>query len=336
MIFNRLRYPIIQAPMAGGVSTANLAIAVSKNGGLGFLAAGYKTSDGLETEIKACIEADVLYGVNLFVPSQETYDETALQTYREQLEKDFSMSLPIPEWSDDEWSEKLALVEKYKVPFVSFTFGCPEKKIIERLQKIGCQIIVTVTDIDEAKIAYESAANAICVQGINAGGHRGSFLNTDSLNYEPLHELIRKVRNAVNLPIIAAGGIMSGQQIRLLLIAGASAVQLGTAFICCDESGANKVYKKALLEGQFKETALTRTFTGRLAQGLSNEFMKKYELQAPKVYPALHYMTQPIRKQALENENPQAMSLWAGTGFKMIQALPVKDLLEKLVNEASL
>lgn len=336
MIFNGLRYPIIQAPMAGGVATANLAIAVSKNGGLGFLAAGYKSSDVLETEIKACIEANVLYGVNLFVPSQETCDDSALQTYRQQLEKDFSMSLPVPKWSDDQWLEKLALVEKYKVPFVSFTFGCPEKQIIERLQKIGCQIIVTVTDIEESRISYERGANAICLQGINAGGHRGTFHNTDSLNYEPLHDLIRKVKNEVNLPIIAAGGIMTGQQIKILLIAGASAVQLGTAFICCDESGANKVYKQALLEGHFKETALTRTFTGRLAQGLSNEFMKKYELQAPKVYPALHYMTQPIRKQALENENPQAMSLWAGTGFKMIQALPVKELLEKLVKEASL
>ena len=336
MMFSELHYPIIQAPMAGGVSTAKLAIAVSKNGGLGFLAAGYKTSDVLETEMKACIEANILYGVNLFVPSNETYDEAAVQTYKKQLENDFSMSLPVQEYTDDEWFEKLSLVEKYKVPFVSFTFGCPEKQIIKRLQKIGCQIIVTVTNIEEAKVAYERSANAICVQGINAGGHRGTFQNSDSLNYEPLHELIIKVKNAVNMPIIAAGGIMTGQQIKILLLAGASAVQLGTAFICCDESGANEVYKRALIEGRFQETALTRTFTGRLARGLSNDFMKKYELQAPSVYPALHYLTQPIRKEALANENPQAMSLWAGTGFKMIQALPVKDLLEKLVAEANL
>lgn len=336
MIFSGLRYPIIQAPMAGGVSTAKLAIAVSKNGGLGFLAAGYKTSDVLETEIKACIEANVLFGVNLFVPSNEMYDEVALQTYKNQLEKDFPMTLPAPKWSDDEWFEKLDLVEKYKVPFVSFTFGCPEKQIIKRLQKIGCQIIVTVTNTEEAKIAYERAANAICVQGINAGGHRGTFQNTDSVNYEPLHQLIIKVKNAVNMPIIAAGGIMTGQQIKMLLIAGASAVQLGTAFICCDESGTNKVYKQVLIEGHFTETELTRTFTGRLARGLSNDFMKKYKQQAPKAYPALHYMTQPIRQEAIKNENPQAMSLWAGTGFKMIQPLPVKDLLEKLVKEANL
>ncbi len=336
MIFSELRYPIIQAPMAGGVSTAKLAIEVSKNGGLGFLAAGYKTSDVLENEIKACIEANVLYGVNLFVPSNEMLDEAALQAYKKQLEKDFSISLPVKEWSDDEWFEKLALVEKYKVPFVSFTFGCPEKQIIKRLHKVGCQIIVTVTNIEEARIAYERSANAICVQGINAGGHRGTFQNTNSLNFEPLHELIMKVKNAVNMPIIAAGGIMTGQQIKVLLIAGASAVQLGTAFICCNESGANEVYKRALLEGHFHKTELTKTFTGRLARGLSNEFMKKYELKAPNVYPALHYMTQPIRKQALENEDPQTMSLWAGTGFKMIRALPVKDLLGKLVEEANL
>ena len=336
MMFNELRYPIIQAPMAGGVATATLAIEVSKNGGLGFLAAGYKTSVALENEMKACIEANVLYGVNLFVPSNEKLDEVALKSYKKQLEKDFSMSLPVKEWSDDEWFEKLALVEKYKVPFVSFTFGCPEKQIIERLHKIGCKIIVTVTNIEEARIAYERSADAICVQGINAGGHRGTFQNTNSLNNEPLHELIIKVKNAVKMPIIAAGGIMTGQQIQILLIAGANAVQLGTAFICCNESGANEVYKRALIEGHFRETALTKTFTGRLARGLSNEFIKKYELQAPNVYPALHYLTQPIRKQALENKNPQAMSLWAGTGFKMIQALPVKELLEKLVKEASL
>ena len=148
-MFTQLKYPIIQAPMAGGVSTVQLAIAVSKNGGLGFLAAGYKTVEQLEEEIVACINENVLFGVNLFVPSNDPYTEEA-KHYHDTLQQEFNMELPIPADSTDFYEEKLALVKHYKVPYVSFTFGCPSTETILALQQAGIQTIVTVTSLAEA------------------------------------------------------------------------------------------------------------------------------------------------------------------------------------------
>lgn len=333
MTFKKLLYPIIQAPMAGGVATAALAIAVSNNGGLGFLAAGYKKTEALEEEIKACVAAGITFGVNLFVPANDAYDESKLYTYKEKLQQDFQLSLTIPTWTDDEWNSKLALVEHYEVPFVSFTFGCPESKIIERIQAVGCTVIVTVTDVEEAVLAQAAGADAVCLQGINAGGHRGSFNNIVVKDIPSMEQQLLEVRQAISLPIIAAGGIMNGRDIKALLALGANAVQLGTAFICCEESGANTVYKRALLDDAFTETALTRAFTGRFARGLKNDFIQNYEAHATGAYPALHYVTQPIRKRALEQENPQSMSLWAGTGFKQAQICSVQQLMKRLVDE---
>lgn len=333
MTFKNLLFPIIQAPMAGGVATSAMAIAVSRNGGLGFLAAGYKTTEALEEEIKACVAAGITYGVNLFVPANDAYDEKELYTYKEKLQQDFKLALTIPTWTDDEWIGKLALVEHYKVPFVSFTFGCPKSKVIERLQVVGCTIIITVTNVEEAILAQAAGANAVCLQGINAGGHRGSFHNIVVKDTPSMEQQLLEVRQAISLPIIAAGGIMNGRDINALLELGANAVQLGTAFICCEESGANAVYKRALLEGAFTETTLTRAFTGRFARGLKNDFIQNYEAHATDAYPTLHYVTQPIRKRALEQENPQAMSLWAGTGFKQALNCSVQQLMKRLVDE---
>jgi nitronate monooxygenase len=328
------KYPIIQAPMAGGISTAALAAAVSENGGLGFLAAGYKTTEALENEIIAMKQAGVLYGVNLFVPTQEADKLEEVNKYKARLENDWDITLELPAWSDDEWQEKLALLKHYKVPATSFTFGCPNKEIIKELQETGTYIIVTVTDSKEAWIAQQAGANAVCLQGIEAGGHRASFENTDPIDNKPLIDLLSDVLETVEIPVIVAGGIMNGEQINKFLQAGAAAVQLGTAFICCEESGANEIYKRALIERQFANTRLTRTFTGRLARGLENDFMHRYETIAPASYPTLHFLTQSIRKRALTTENPQAMSMWAGVGFKQVRALPVKELMQQLVREA--
>jgi len=331
-LFSNLKYPIIQAPMAGGIATVDLALAVSKIGGLGFLAAGYKTPEAIEEEIYKCKESGLPFGVNLFVPQNDPIDES-LYSYKERLEEDFQVPLAIPEPNDDYWTEKLELVKKYKVPYVSFTFGCPSREIIEQLKENGSAAIVTVTNLEEAKMAMGNGADAICLQGADAGGHRATFQNVDEDSNVPLTELIAIIRREIPLPMIAAGGIMNGKDIHLALSAGADAVQLGTAFLCTEESGANPIYKQALKSGEFKETALTRTFSGRLARGLKNEFMVKYESIAPRCYPAVNALTQPIRSKALKDGNPQAMSLWASTRFKEIQQGTVKDVFEKLIRE---
>lgn len=317
--------------MAGGVSTAQLAIAVSKNGGLGFLAAGYKTVEKLEEEIKACIKEEVVFGVNLFVPSNDPYTEEA-NYYHYTLQQQFNMELHIYPDSTDFYDEKLALVKHYKVPYVSFTFGCPSIHTIKDLQQSGIQTIITVTSLAEAFQAKEAGTNAICIQGIEAGGHRASFLNEDIEQEIQLAKLIEKIRREIDLPIIAAGGIMSGQHIKDLLRAGANAAQLGTAFLCAEESGANDLYKQMLVS-KSRETVMTRAFTGRLARGLENTFTNKYATLAPKCYPAVHFMTQPIRKSALENKNHENMSMWAGVNYPFIKQGTAKEIIQTLVDE---
>ena len=334
-MLKKCKYPIIQAPMAGGISTVSLARSVGENGGLGFLAAGYKTAEALEKEIIEMEQSGLLYGVNVFVPTAAV-DGQEVHTYKARLENDWGMKLEQPAWSDDELEEKLALLKQYKVPVASFTFGCPNEEIIRDLQSHGTFVIITVTEAKEALFAQQAGADAVCLQGIEAGGHRASFDNTDPKEDKPLTELLQEVRAVVQVPVIAAGGIMDGACIKNLLQAGAAAVQLGTAFICSEESGANLVYKRALIEKQFTSTKLTRAFTGRLARGLENDFIRRYDAEAPAVYPTVHFLTQSIRKNALLRENPQAMSLWAGAGFEKVRALPVKELMQQLVQEAGL
>lgn len=331
-MFSQLKYPIIQAPMAGGVSTVNLALAVSENGGLGFLAAGYKTPDEIEQEIIKCKASALPFGVNLFVPQNDLIDES-VHSYKELLEKDYDIQLPIPEPNDDYWNEKLELVIIYQIPYVSFTFSCPSKEIIEQVKDNGSYVIITVTNLQEAKIAVNHGADAICLQGVEAGGHRGTFENVDDDSQVSLIDLISTIRKEISIPIIAAGGIINGKDIHLALQAGADAVQLGTAFLCTEESGANVVYKHALQSGEFSETALTRAFTGRPARGLKNAFMAKYERFAPANYPAVNALTKPIRGKALKDQNPQDMSLWASTRFKEIKQGTVKDVFEQLTKE---
>lgn len=318
--------------MAGGVSTVELAIAVSRKGGLGFLAAGYKSPEAIEQEISVCAATSLPYGVNLFMPQCGTIDES-LHLYQTELQQDFQIQLPIREPNDDFWQEKLELVMKYKVPYVSFTFGCPSKEIIQQLKNNDSKIIVTVTNLSEATTAINNDADAICLQGIDAGGHRATFQNSDETSYLSLINLIHTIREEIAIPIIAAGGIMNGRDIHLALCAGANAVQLGTAFLCTQESGANTVYKQALQSNHFSETVLTRAFTGRLARGLKNDFICKYDKLAPAIYPAVHTLTQPIRTKALNERNPHAMSLWANTRFKEIKHGTVDEIFEQLIQE---
>lgn len=180
-MFSTLPIPIIQAPMAGGVSTPELAAAVSNAGGLGFLAGGYKTAEAMRKEIhKLRTLTDRPFGVNVFVPGDKTVDEKALERYRAVLESEaerLGASVGEPKWEDDDWAAKLDVLLEERVPVVSFTFGCPDKEVIAALQKAGSFVIVTVTAVEEAEMAVEAGANALCVQGEEAGGHRASFGN---------------------------------------------------------------------------------------------------------------------------------------------------------------
>ncbi|MEK5139972.1 nitronate monooxygenase [Priestia sp. FSL W8-0001] len=328
------KYPLVQAPMAGGVSTPKLAAAVCKAGGVGFLAGGYKTTYALKEEIEELKKQKPdVFGVNLFVPEEErNYDFKKYEQHIKRIAVTLQAEVGVPRYHDDEWQNKLVLLTNHPVPLVSFTFGCPSKDVILALQEKGTFVIVTVTTPKEAKLAAEAGADALCLQGIEAGGHRGSFDNQEEKEEDyGVLELIDLVKKQSSLPLIAAGGIMDKDDVEIVLTAGASAVQVGTAFLCCKESGANPTYKKALLNKTYKETAVTRAFTGRRARGLANAFLISLTDSAPAAYPHVHYMTQPLRKKAAEQGAVDYLSLWAGVGHNKVKSCSAQEIVVSLM-----
>ncbi|MFH9004911.1 nitronate monooxygenase [Streptomyces afghaniensis] len=333
-------HPIVQAPMAGGVSVPKLAAAVCEAGGLGFLAAGYKTADGMYEEIKQLRSLTGRpFGVNLFMPQPEYADPAAVDVYAHQLAGEaswYEAELGDPDSGrDDGYETKLAVLRDNPVPVVSFHFGAPSREVVDALHRVGTFVLVTATTPDEARAVERAGADAVIAQGVEAGGHQGTHRDlpeTDGCGIGLL-SLVAQIRESVNIPIIAAGGIMRGGQIAAVLAAGASAAQLGTAFLATAESGANALHKQALTHPLFVRTELTRAFSGRPARGLVNRFLREHGPYAPAAYPEIHHLTAPLRKAAAKAGDAQGMALWAGQGHRMARELPAGQLVEVLAGE---
>ncbi|MFD0314934.1 nitronate monooxygenase [Streptomyces flavalbus] len=335
-----LALPIVQAPMAGGVSVPRLAAAVSEAGGLGFLAAGYKTADGMYQEIKQLRSlTQHPFGVNLFMPQPEYAEAAAVDVYAHQLAGEavwYETELGDPDSGrDDGYETKLAVLLDNPVPVVSFHFGVPAPDVLAALRRAGTVTLVTATTVDEAVAVEQAGADAVIVQGVEAGGHQGTHRDLPERDGAGigLLSLLAQVREAVSVPLVAAGGIMRGSQIAAVLGAGASAAQLGTAFLATDESGAHAVHKEALTNPLFVRTELTRAFSGRPARGLVNRFLREHGPYAPAAYPEVHHLTSPLRKAAARAGDAQGMALWAGQGHRMARQLPAGQLVEVLAAE---
>jgi nitronate monooxygenase len=335
-----LTHPIVQAPMAGGVSVPQLAAAVSEAGGLGFLAAGYKTADGLYQEIKQLRGLTARpFGVNVFVPQSDHADPAAVEVYAEQLAGEatwYETELGYPcSGGDDGYDAKLAVLLDDPVPAVSFHFGVPAPDVLRSLRRQGTFTLVTATTAEEALAVRDAGADAVIVQGVEAGGHQGTHRDRreDDGSGIGLLSLVAQVRETVDIPVVAAGGIMRGSQIAAALAAGASAAQLGTAFLATPESGAHPLHKQALTDPHFVRTELTRAFSGRPARGLVNRFMREHGPYAPAAYPEIHHLTSPLRKAAAQVGDVQGMALWAGQGHRLARELPAGRLVEVLVEE---
>ncbi|TWV35567.1 nitronate monooxygenase [Streptomyces misionensis] len=335
-----LLHPIVQAPMAGGVSGPELAAAVSEAGGLGFLAAGYKTADGMYQEIKRLRGlTDRPFGVNVFMPQPEHAESGAVEVYAHQLAGEaawYETELGDPDSGrDDGYDAKLAVLLDDPVPVVSFHFGVPGREVLERLHRAGTRTLVTATTVEEALAVEAAGAGAVIAQGVEAGGHQGT--HRDVAEHDGtgigLLSLVTQIREAVGIPVVAAGGIMRGAQIAAVLAAGASAAQLGTAFLATPESGAPDVHKEALTNPLFARTELTRAFSGRPARGLVNRFLREHGPYAPAAYPEVHHLTSPLRKAAAKAKDAQGMALWAGQGHRLARDLPAGRLVEVLAAE---
>jgi len=333
-----VRVPVIQAPMGGGPSSPALAAAVSEAGGLGFLAAGYKQPDEVRAEVARTRElTDASFGVNVFVPGEDPGDDPRLDEYLRELERvadDLGVTLGDSTWNDDHWDAKVALLVDDPVPVVSFAFGCPSRDVVAALQGAGSRVVVTVTDVEEARLATERGVDALCAQGIEAGAHRGGFDDDPGRDVHPLSDLLPAVVAATSLPVIAAGGLMDGSDLARVLSVGAVAGQLGTAFLLSPESAANDTYKRALADPSFAHTNLTRAFSGRRARGLVNRFMDDHP-DAPAGYPQVNGATRPLRAEAAQRGDPQYLSLWAGTGVRRTQALPAAEIVAHIADGLS-
>jgi nitronate monooxygenase len=306
--------------MAGGPSTPDLTAAVSAAGGFGYVAAGYLSPDALRTVLdrtRALTAAPI--GVNVFVPGPRDVDDDAIAAYATALQPEaerLGVALGEPRWDDDAYEAKLALLAGAGVHTVSFTFGCPAPDAISRLHSADVRVAVTVTSADEALTAAGAGADSLVVQGAEAGGHQGTFV-AGALNRTPLLEALTAVRGAVDLPLVAAGGIMSGSDAAAALDAGAATVQLGTALLCTPQAGTSAPYRRALLDHRYPDTVITRAFSGRWARGLANRFAREHA-DAPNGYPQVHHLTRPLRAAAARADDPDVPNLWAGTGWRAV------------------
>ena len=333
-ILRELRHPIVLAPLAGGPSTPELAAAVCEAGALGFLGAGYLTADRMRADIGALRELTAApFGVNVFVPGSRDVDAEAVHAYVERLRARYGPEVGEPRFDDDDWDAKLRALAVEKVAVVSFTFGCPAPEVISTLRDVGSEVWVTVTDVGEARQAQAAGTDALVLQGIEAGGHRASFVDRDDAEGLGVLPLLRLVVRESPLPLIAAGGIADGAGVASVLAAGADAAQLGTAFLRAPEAGTNPAYKVALATET--PTALTRAFTGRLARGLVNRFLLEHSAAAPSAYPHIHYATAPIRAAARKREDADGFNLWAGQAHALAEERPAAEIVEKLAAEGS-
>jgi nitronate monooxygenase len=332
---SELEHPIVQAPLGGGPSTPALAAAVSEAGGLGFLAAGYRTPDAVREDLAEVRRlASRPFGLNIFVPGSASADTAALKGYADALRDEaerLGVELGEPHYDDDGFEDKLALARDERVPVVAFTFGCPHTAVLSSLQEAGCAVWVTVTTPDEAVAAASAGADALVVQGVEAGGHRGSF-DPAAPGDIGLLGLLQLVRAVTDLPLVATGGIATGRGVAAVLAGGAAAAQLGTAFMLTPEAATSRAHREALRGAT--RTALTRAFTGRSARGIENRFMREHEHEAPLGYPEVHHLTAPLRAAAREAGDADAFHLWAGQAHTLAAELPAGDLVRRLAADA--
>lgn len=339
-LLSQLKFPIIQGPMAGGPTTPQLVAAVSNAGGLGSLACSLLAPDAISAQVRQ-IRAltDRPFLLNLFVlgtPSPGAEEvERAAELLRPAWESLGWSALPMPATWCQDFSAQFDTVLEMRPAAASFTFDILTATQVERLHDAGIAVIGTVTTVDEA-LAWETVgADAVVASGIEAGGHRGTFIGRQEDATLGGRVLWPQVARAVQIPVIAAGGIMTGIDINEALSVGAQAVQMGTAFLVCDESGIHPAYKKRLLTAGDTPTRLTRAFSGRYARGIENHFMKQMqgvETQLP-AYPVQNALTAPIRAAAAEKGDTELMSLWAGTEVRRARPMAAAKLMQTLAAE---
>ncbi|MBO0600797.1 nitronate monooxygenase [Sporosarcina sp. E16_3] len=331
-ILLELKHPIIQAPMAG-VTTPEFVATSAEAGILGSIGAGYLSANETRQFIRDVKErTKKSFAVNLFVPERVEVDPLYLRQAYEALQP-IGKQLGLPFWevtlSESEFDRQVEVVVEEGVKICSFTFGLPDEKTVRLLKGNDVYLIGTATTVEEAKLVEQAGMDAIVVQGSEAGGHRGSFAG--EITMIPLVELLGAVVATVQIPVIAAGGIANKEMMGKALSAGAQAVQIGTAFLAADESGAHPLYKQATLDAEVGCTVLTKAFSGKTARGIRNRFIIEMREEVIAPYPYQNDLTKKIRKEAAKQGNTDFMSLWAGESVHLSTSEKLKAIIGKLI-----
>ncbi|MFJ8072012.1 NAD(P)H-dependent flavin oxidoreductase [Peribacillus sp. NPDC096447] len=343
----KIKNPIIQAPMAGGITTSDLVAEVSNAGGLGMIGAGYQTPIQSREQIREIKQlTSNPFGINLFVPNEFNVTPDAVQsanqilhTIRKQLNLEPTDSFDIPEYKTifESFIEQVKVVIEENVSICSFTFGIPPQEVMDELKQHNITLIGTATTVREAVENEKAGMDMVVVQGSEAGGHRGNFIDSRQESLIGLMSLIPQVVDNVSIPVIAAGGIMDGRGLMASLCLGAQGIQMGTAFLTCIESGAHKVHKEAILNADEDQTTFTRAFSGKWARGIENKFileMQKHERFLPD-FPVQNTLTQDIRKTSSAQNNQDFMSLWAGQGLRLATDHSATAIVKQTIDEAN-
>lgn len=344
-----IRYPIVLAGMAGGPSTAALAAAVSRAGGLGTLGAAYLTPSLLLEAIREIRRlTDAPFAVNLFA-SRAVDDwsrlgevQRALNPMRETL------GIPLASLGDPDGMKSADLFERQfevlleeKVPVISTAFGVLPAECMKAAKSTGAKVAAMVTTVREALVAEAAGCDAVVAQGSEAGGHRGTFDVSGDAHRSGANigtfALVPQVADQVRIPVIAAGGVMDGRGLVGALALGAQGVQMGTRFLTAAESGTHDSYKEALLASTEEGTVVTRAFSGRPARGISNAFIRQWEESGlePLPFPSQNTATRDIRGAAASQRNPDYMSLWAGQGTRLLKAgQSAEEIVSETIEQA--
>ena len=335
-----LTTPIIQAPMGGGFTPPGLAAAVTGAGGLGSIGAPYLSPEAIVETAEATRKlTGGAFGMNLFLfdPPQATNQMIAraaerLAPYCRELGIE-PPSLSGPAHPDIPAQMEAILAVKPAV--FSFTLGMPPPWILAECRRLGILTVGTATTLAEGLALEAAGVDAVCAQGSEAGGHRGTFIGPYEEGMIGVLALTSMLAARLSVPVIAAGGIMNGAAASAMLRAGAVAVQLGTAFLTCPEAGTPTPHKQALLTPMAEHTAITSAFSGRPARGMVNRYMQELLGEDLAPFPILNAMTRGLRGAAAKAGRTEFMSLWAGQGAPLCRAMPAAELVRVLVAEMS-
>ena len=338
-----LRYPIVQGPFGGGLSTVALAAAVTNEGGLGsFGAQGLepKAIIRLAAELRAATAGP--FNLNLWVSLHDPGGETmspeqhsaGLGQFAAIYRKLGITPPPLAPPDDFTFVQQAEAILEARPAVFSFVFGIPDREILAACRKRGILTLGAATTVEEAVVLEEAGVDMIVATGCEAGGHRPSFLRPAELSLMGTLALVPQAVDAVGIPVIAAGGIADPRGVAAALRLGAQAVQIGTAFLACQESGCPPAHRRALFSPAASHTRLSRKLTGRLARFMANPLLEILESQSPALLPYPHqgWFNGPVKKAARERDDGDWLPLYAGQGAGLLRHHTVESLMRFLTD----